>query len=319
MKNTYIKMAAIGAAFLTTATQAQTVSTFESLLTAPGTYWDGGDSTHIGGFNDGNVFFTNAYNPQWMFWSEGFAVSNKVDTSTADTTYGLNQKYNAIVPGGAAQTASYAIGQNASILKFTGSAAGKQPEGMYITNSNYSYLSMKWGDGFARKFNDSDFFILSIIGFLDGSETDTVVSLYLAEGTNLLDTWQWVDLKPLGDVDSIGFLLESTDTGQFGMNTPAFFCIDQFTTRDIHTGINQVAAQLKGITVYPNPASDRVIIETATSTATVSLFDITGKKQLDKQLAFGANTLDIEGVQPGIYFLQFESNGIAETRKLVVR
>jgi hypothetical protein len=318
MKNTYIKMAALGAAFLTTAAQAQTVSTFESLLTAPGTYWNGGDSTHIGGFNDGNVFFNNAYNSQWMFWSEGFAVSNKADTSTADTTSGYGQIYNAITPGGAAQTASYAIGQNGSILKFTGAAAGKQPEGMYITNSNYTYLSMKWGDAFARQFTDSDFFIVNIVGFLDGEEKDTALALYLADGTNLVNTWQWVDLKQLGDVDSIGFLLESSDTGQAGMNTPAFFCIDQFTTRDIHTGINQVAAQLKGIAVYPNPATDRVVVETATE-AMVTLFDITGKKQLNQQIQLGANTIDVEALQPGIYFLQFESNGIVETRKLVIK
>jgi hypothetical protein len=319
MTNTYIKMAALSAVFLTAAAQAQTVSTFEGILTTPGTYWNGDDSTHLGGFTDGNAFFKNGYNSEFMFWSEGFAVSNKKDTSTADTTSGFGQMYNAVSPGGAAASASYAIVQNGSFIKLTGAAAGKQPDGIYITNSNYTYLSMKWGDAFARQFNDSDFFILNIVGYLNGEVTDTSLGLYLADGTNLLNTWQWINLKPLGNVDSIGFHLESSDTGQFGMNTPAFFCIDNFSTTDIHTGINQVAAQLKGTAVYPNPTAEKVVIETAAENGTVTIFDITGQQYADYPLHRGANTLNIEMLQTGIYFLQLQSNGILETRKLVVQ
>jgi hypothetical protein len=319
MKNTCKHLAALGAALLTAATQAQTVSTFESILTVPGTYWNGSDSTHVGGFNDGNAFFVNEFNSQFSFWSGGFAVSNKKDTTTADTANGFAQIYNAVTPGGAAGSNSYTIAQQGSTIKLTGAAAGKQPEGLYITNSNYTYLSMKWGDAFARQFTDSDFFVVNIIGFKGGEETDTAVTVYLADGTDLLNTWQWVNLKPLGDVDSIGFLLESSDTGQFGMNTPAFFCIDNFTTTDIHTGINQVAAQLRGTMVYPNPATTVVTIETVVEQGVVNLFDITGKKTRTQSLSLGANTMSTEGLQPGIYFLQLESNGINETRKLVIR
>ena len=35
-----------------------------------------------------------------------------------------------------------------------------------------------------------------------------------------------MDLGSLGRVDSLMFALESTDVGEWGMNTPAFFCID---------------------------------------------------------------------------------------------
>lgn len=319
MNNNYFKAAAIGAVLFTTGLQAQTVSTFEGLLTAPDTYWNGGDSTHMGGFADGNAFFQNTYNWQWNFWSGGFAVSNKKDTSIADTTSGISMMYNAVTPGGAAGSESYTVVQNGSVIKFTGAAAGKQPEGMYITNSNYAYLSMKWGDAFARQFGDSDYFIVNIIGFLNGTEKDTVVAQYLADGTDLLNTWQWVDLKPIGDVDSIGFYLESSDTGQFGMNTPGFFCIDQFTTRDIYSGINQLAAKLKATTVYPNPATDMVTIETTAHNVMATVYDITGKKQMSASVHSGNNVLNIEALANGVYFLQLESNGITETRKLVVR
>lgn len=318
MKNTYKQLVAIGAIIFTGAVQAQTVSTFESILTAPETYWNGEDSTHIGGFADGHAFYANEYNTQFGFWGGGFAVSNKTDTTTDQAANGFEKMYNAISAGGADSSASYAIGQQGSVIKLTGIAAGKQPEGIYITNSNYAYLSMKWGDNFARQFTDSDWFEMEITGFKNGLPADTTLTVSLAEGTDLLGDWLWVDLKPLGDVDSISFALESSDVGQFGMNTPGFFCLDGFTTRDIGTGINQVAAQLKGVSVYPNPASEKVVIETAIK-ANVIVFDITGQKQLTHSIAMGANTLNIETLHPGIYFLQFESNGITETRKLVVR
>jgi hypothetical protein len=318
MNNKYTKIALLSAVFATTALSAQSVSTFEGLSLAADSYWNGSDTTkNLGGFNDGHAFFKNTYDTQFFYWSEGFAVSNKKDTSTADTTSGYAMMYNAVTPGGAAQSATYAIVQNGSIIRLTGAAAGKQVDGLYVTNSNYAYLSMKWGDAFARQFNDSDFFILNITGYLNGEETDT--SVYLAEGTDLLNTWKWVDLSKLGDVDSIGFSLESSDTGQFGMNTPAFFCIDNFTTRDIHTGINQVAAQLKGISVYPNPATTSFVIETATQQATAHIFNITGKQVASQSINFGANTIMVDQLQPGMYLLQVESNGIVETRKLIIQ
>lgn len=78
---------------------------------------------------------------------------------------------------------------------------------------------MKWGDGFARKFSDTDYFKLNIIGFKNGASTDTV-PFYLAQNGNIVSAWTWVDLKPLGNVDSVLFRLSSSDVGQFGMNAP---------------------------------------------------------------------------------------------------
>ena len=43
-----------------------------------------------------------------------------------------------------------------------------------------------------------------------------------------LDTWQWVDLRPLGKVKTISVSLSGSDTGSFGLNTSAYFCMDDF-------------------------------------------------------------------------------------------
>ena len=297
---------------------AQTVSTFSGLELPQNSYWNGSDSSNRGGITSGNAFFSNTYNWQFGYWEAGFAISNKQDSSTADSISGFSKLYNAITPGGYLNTGNYAIVQSGSIVKLTGVAAGKQVDGIYITNSNYAYQSMKWGDQFAKQFTDSDYFLLNVIGYKNGEVTDTAVGFYLAQGANLVNTWEWLDLKPLGNVDSIEFFLESSDTGAFGMNTPAFFCMDNFTTSDIGTGVNQIAAQLKGALVYPNPASGSMFIETATVAATAFLYDLVGKQMVTSAVQFGVNQIAIDGIQTGLYLLTIESNGVLETRKIII-
>ena len=42
----------------------------------------------------------------------------------------------------------------------------------------------------------------------------------------ILGAWQLVDLRPLGRVVGLFFDLSSTDEGDWGMNTPAYFALD---------------------------------------------------------------------------------------------
>jgi hypothetical protein len=113
--------------------------------------------------------------------------------------------------------------------------------GFYATNCTYAYLSMKNGDMFAKKFggttgNDPDYFKLLIWGEKqDGSKTDTI-EFYLADFRSndnsrdyIVKNWRWVDLSKLGKVKKLRFNLASSDAGKWGMNTPAYFCLDNLT------------------------------------------------------------------------------------------
>jgi hypothetical protein len=42
----------------------------------------------------------------------------------------------------------------------------------------------------------------------------------------IVDTWQYVDLTSLGEVKNLEFTLSSSDVGDFGMSTPAYFALD---------------------------------------------------------------------------------------------
>ena len=53
------------------------------------------------------------------------------------------------------------------------------------------------------------------------------VDFYLAKDGKILKDWTYCDLSSLGEVTKLTFALSSTDNGDYGMNTPAYFCIDE--------------------------------------------------------------------------------------------
>jgi hypothetical protein len=267
--------------FVSTFLIGQTVSTFESLTLAPNSYWDGSDLS--GGFANGNAYFVNDYDTTFFAWS-GFTYSNMKDS----TTPGWANQYSAITASGYNGSSNYAVADeygNAKVL-LTGSAKGKLVNGFYVTNTTYAYLSMRDGDAFSKKFGgatgtDPDWFKLTAKGWLNGTLKNASVEFYLADFRSADSTqdyivrdWRWVSLQPLGNVDSIQFFLSSSDTGQWGMNTPAYFCIDNFTTADV-ANVAPVAADDFVSVWYNNDTLISVLANDFDTTATPLTVTIT--------------------------------------------
>jgi hypothetical protein len=111
--------------------------------------------------------------------------------------------------------------------------------GFYVTNSTYAYLSMRDGDSYAKKFGgengtDPDYFKLIISG-TDIFGNLKSVEFYLADFTfedatedYILKNWEWIDLSSLGVVTGVSFGFESSDMSFGYINTPTYFCIDDF-------------------------------------------------------------------------------------------
>ncbi len=218
--------------------QAQHTANFDSLFSATNKYMDGSGGSVRGSYQSGNIAFPNVYQTQYGgFWSDGWAVSNIQN----DTTAGYGNMYAAYANEARSGT-NYAIGQQGSVLIPTGGDAGKTIKGLYVTNGTYPALSMLHGDQFAKQFggvsgDDPDFFALSVFGFHNGVKSSDSVAFYLADYRNsdnsqdyIVKQWTYVDLTSLGAVDSVVFELTSSDAGQFGMNTPGFFCVDDVVT-----------------------------------------------------------------------------------------
>ncbi|MES2690487.1 MAG: DUF4465 domain-containing protein, partial [Bacteroidota bacterium] len=218
--------------------QTITAASFEEIQLELDAYWNGQPKSPITFYASGNARFNNNYNTGFDYWSSGFALSNVIDT----TTSGYTNMY-ASVAGKGYNSQNYAIATGGAKVVLTGAAAGKAVDGFYITNNTYAYLSMKNGDQFAKKFggiagSDPDYFEVVIKGHKGGTIKDSVIAVLADFRSNnssedyILKTWKWVDLLPLGDIDSLSFSFRSSDVGQFGMNTPGYFCMDNFTTKD---------------------------------------------------------------------------------------
>lgn len=234
---------------------AQHRSTFDDLGLAPNSYWNG--SNLSGGFLDGDGYFPNQYDTTYAFWT-GFAYSNvplNIDSITTGAT-DYNYQYSSAQGGGVYGSSAFGICYTSgsySTLNLQGFAPGHQIYGMYVTNSAYDYLSMKYGDAFAKKFGgvtgtDPDWFRLTITGWYQGNPIADSVYFYLADFRSadttqhyILKSWKFIDLLPLGNVDSLFFTLSSSDTGIYGMNTPAYFAFDNFMTTDGVTYSSPVA------------------------------------------------------------------------------
>ncbi|MCF8449191.1 MAG: DUF4465 domain-containing protein [Taibaiella sp.] len=322
----------------TTAMKAQTVASFEALsLAHADTFYTNytASGTDVG-FNNGLVRFPCVYDTSWGgYWEQGFAYSNMTDS----TTSGFMNQYSAKTGSGRAGSDKYAVAycynpatfENNIKIKLTGIAMGHPVKGFYITNSTYAYNSMRDGDGFARKFHNGDWFKLIVRGYYNGVMKPDSAGFYLANflqpdsnNNYIVKTWEWLNLEPLGKVDSLMFTLTSSDAGSFGMNTPAYFCMDDFTTYETFDtttppptlSINNTTAP--AIKVYPNPAENRLYVDLASNNAAqITISNIAGTVVSTISTATAHNEINTSSLPAGMYLLQVTDEGRKATMKFV--
>ena len=184
-------------------------------------------------FTSGDFEFASGCMHDWEYWY-WFGYANRTDTKYET----LDDQWNNIVGGGYDNSANYGVAYAAAFngpcyVTVNNHGTGAVVPGFYITNSSYAYSSMLNGDGFAKKFEKGDWFKLTITGYdVDGNETGTK-DYYLADLRDpskayIINDWRYVDLSGLGKVSQLSFALSSSDGGDWNMNTPAYFCFDNF-------------------------------------------------------------------------------------------
>lgn len=302
---------------LSSVSQAQTVSTFENISLSPNSFNNGSDFS--GGFKSGDYYFRNAYDSSFGgFWS-GVSVSNMKD----DSSRGFMNQYSAIT-GGGFNSSNYGIFYGKGNLLVEGDAKGKPVKGFYITNGTYAYYDMKEGSSFTKKFggtsgNDPDYLKVKISAWKNsGNPADTSLEVYLADfrfnnnaDDYILNTWKFVDLSTFGAVDSFGFSFFSSDTGDFGINTPLYFCLDNFG--DKATGVAKVNKNI-GISMYPNPAQSTLHIACNQKIESIEIFNLNGVSVLQSE----TTTLNIDTLIPGIYIVYVKHAFGMSQQKLII-
>jgi|GEM_PF-647217 len=182
-------------------------------------------------FTSGDYAFNSGCMHDYSYWY-WFGYASRTETKYEE----LDDQWNNIVGGGYNGSATYGVAYAAAFngpcyVELLGSEPATVP-GFYITNSSYAYTSMCNGDASAKKFEKGDWFKLTITGY-DGDNVTATKDYYLADLRDektafIINDWRYVDLSCLGKVTKIGFELTSTDNGSWGMNTPAYFCFDDF-------------------------------------------------------------------------------------------
>lgn len=203
-----------------------TVSTlvdFENVKLNSDSIWNGSDGS--GSFTTKVATFNNNYNSAWFSWS-GFACSAKKDTKTS----GYTNQYSVSAGSGALGSKQFALTYGTATLLCDSNVYGNfSIKSLMLTNSTYTYLDMQNGSAYSKKFVAGDWYKITITGYLNNTKT-SAVDYYLADFRNgktlLSNTWTKVDVSALGKVNKVVFTLDSSDKGTYGMNTPAYACVD---------------------------------------------------------------------------------------------
>lgn len=263
---TVTRMLASGLVLVLVGTAARAnVITFADLNLAPESNWHGPDPSGVvatgpygtpvtnGSFQSGGATFYNQYDNTYHMWSSGFGYSNETDNLDPSFT----NQFSAINGSGhGSGVDNYAIAFGYATIDPTNVAdlwslpsislpQGESPTGVYLTNTTYAGLLMRYGDpnGFAKKFggdtgDDPDWFKLTIYGIdAIGTPMSSLVDFYLADyrfSDNTQDyvvsDWTFVDLTGLAGATSLHFNLASSDASAWGMNTPGYFAMDDLQT-----------------------------------------------------------------------------------------
>ena len=303
---------------------AEAQISFEGYLTDPESYDNDG--------TDGNPYFdfdpillNNTYDQEWGSFT-GFAISNITD----NTTPGYGNQFSAYPGAGSDNSVGYAVAysnpeiysenQDVRILSFD------------ISNTTYAGLSMLNGDSFGKKFgeptnasgevdgtNGEDFFRVWVICENATGSKDSI-EFYLADyrftdntEDYIVDTWQTIDLTQVftGGATNVSMRLESSDNGEFGMNTPAYVAIDNILW-EAPLGIAE--ANESDFKTYPNPVQDKLFIEGPKGILTVTTMN--GRKVLERMHS-GYSSLDFSVLASGVYVLNIATVNGTITKKII--
>ena len=212
-----------------TVTGEAITATFENLYLDEESYWWGTDQR--GSFVSGSYLFDNTNLPSYSYWSE-FAYANRTATGFQSL---FPDQFNNAVGGGHGGSENYVVAYPYSGSIHVLNKEADVLRGFYVTNDAWTVDAILNGDGMTPgAFRTGDYLKLIITGtHTDGTTSST--EYYLADYRDAeetehyyIDTWQWVDLRTLGEVSTVQFKLDGNRGNQYGLTTPAYFCIDDF-------------------------------------------------------------------------------------------
>ncbi|MBD5362765.1 MAG: DUF4465 domain-containing protein [Bacteroides sp.] len=242
--------------------------------------------------------FAHNANSEWMSWN-GFTASNSADNSFRDNF--LTYQFSNMASGGVNPEAPYLIGfygafygEKACSMTFTDGMA-HNVKGAYFNLTSYTYYTVEQGDAYCRPFNDGDRLTLTVHG-VDATENEKTVEITLASFADADLTinrgWKYVDLSSLGAVNQLYFTIDSTDKGEWGINTPCYFAMDNISAE---TAPETSIAQVKASGLKYDSAS-----QVASANGFIAAYDCAGRLIGSSE----SGHLDLGSAPAGVYLIK---------------
>lgn len=211
----------------------EVVISFENLLTEAETEFTAEGTPNEEGFQKAAIKDPQnlvSFDHYYADWGQGYSFGGF--TYTNKTSHIMNCQPNC----GSAKTGKVYMGvYSDSFTPATLSILNPQYsiKGLWITNSTSAYAGMTKGDGYARAFKAGDWYEVTATGYNANGDQIAEATIKLADYKNDTDTpvnaWVWFDLTGLQTATKITLMPNSSDSGEYGMNTSRYFCIDGIT------------------------------------------------------------------------------------------
>lgn len=191
------------------------------------------DGDYRYGYETDNFKFAHFYNEEFGYWG-GFALTKQFDADSANGLY-ENQfaVYNTKAAHGDGALLYYYDSYNEPcdiILKGDHTLVSVR---LNLTTYTYASITNEDINTFARVFTDGDY-LKAVFTSYNGDKEVGKVECYVVDyrdGKRLMATrWDIFDLSSLGkDYDRVSLKIETTDTGEWGANTPLYIALDELS------------------------------------------------------------------------------------------
>jgi hypothetical protein len=144
---------------------------------------------------------------------------------------------------------------------------------------------------------------------IDCSMSDELIFLSLKNGNN-------VDIGTYNSTDCPMLTCVEVDVPDY--STAAWLDKDPSTIFNTSCGLGIGANSAVQVSVYPNPTSENLYIQTSEENTKYQLVDIAGKSLHTGQLSAGKSVINVNDLPVGVYFLELMSENYNNTHKIII-
>lgn len=173
------------------------------------------------------------------YWGGGIAISNYIESDISKGSY--NIQLSVPVSNG---SSNFAVVYGDYTYIYFNDGKSRVVKSMDVCPTTYFLNSAMLGDGFSMplKGDPNAWFKVTVVA---DDDDDNSIDFYLCKNGVVQQGWENVDLSSLGAVTMLTFYFSGSDTGTWGLNTPAYFAFDNVNVGepvddDVTDNINSV-------------------------------------------------------------------------------